>query len=82
MDNRELVVGAERHERHLDQRHRCWTWTEPLAQYRQIRQPAGLEFHLDQSCKLRSWASASSSTVSLQASFSPRCWCNASKARA
>ena len=52
MDSRELVVGAERYKLHLDRRYGCRVWTEPLTQYRQIRQPARIQFRVDQPCQL------------------------------
>src|ERR1700686_2306154 len=53
MDGREFVVGVQWHELHLDYRYGCRVWTEPLMQYRQIWQPARIQFRVDQPCQLR-----------------------------
>ena len=52
MNSCEFVVGAERNKRHFDYRYGCRVWPEPLAQYRQIRQPAPIKFYVDQHCQL------------------------------
>ena len=41
---RQFVVGVERDQLHIDDRHRCRGWAEAFPQRRQVRQSSGIEF--------------------------------------